>query len=753
MVRMGLVRLDEYTIPFVLKVCADVPAVDKGREVHGVVFKLGFDGDVFVGNTLLSLYAGGSIEESRRVFEEMGERDIVSWNSMIAAFSYNGCFGDALVWFGKLRLSNGVKPNSVTVVSVLPVCAELEDGKTVRGIHGYVVKAGFGSQLNICNALVDVYGKCGKIEAAKLAFNEMGQKNVVSWNAVMSGIARNGLAMDALDMFRLMVVAGEKPDSFTLSTLIPVLVELEFFDMGKEVHGYGIRKGLVYDAFVGNSLIDAYAKSGRLKEASNMFHNMNTRSVVTWNAMIANFTQNGLELDAIRLLSEMQIRGEFPNSVTFTNVLPACSRIGCIRQGKEIHAMSFRKGFVFDIFVSNALIDMHAKCGCLTLARNVFESSIRDEISYNTLIVGYSETEHCLKSLGLFSEMGCAGLDHDTVSFVGVLSACTNLTAIKPGKEIHGQLVRKLLHSHLFVANSLLALYTKCGQLDIAKKVFDQVPNKDEASWNAMILGYGMQGELETAINMFDAMRDQGVEYDSVSYIAVLSACSHGGLVERGTKYFSDMLFRGIQPTHMHYACMVDLLGRAGLMEKTVELIKGMPIEPDANVWGAMLGACRVHGNTDLGRWAAEHLFELKPDHSGYYILLSNMYSEKGEWGEANKIRELMKSRRVKKQNQAPPLSLLGFPSGWSRAEKRRKFFAKIEEKTPAKEMEKSSLQGKSKGEEADIKQLRKSLAFKATPMPSFYKEPLLKVDLKKVPTTHPISQIEIHKTSTALIN
>lgn len=164
-----------------------------------------------------------------------------------------------------------------------------------------------------------------------------------------------------------------------------------------------------------------------------------------------------------------------------------------------------------------------------------------------------------------------------------------------------------------------------------------------------MILGYGMLGDLHSAVDMFKVMREDGVEHDSVSYISVLSACSHGGLVDKGKKYFNDMLACNIEPSQMHYACMVDLLGRSGLMDEAINLITGLPFKLDSNVWAALLGACRLHGNVDLGSWAAEHLLKLQPHHPGYYALLSNMYAEAGRWGEADRIRELMKLRGVQK--------------------------------------------------------------------------------------------------------
>ena len=649
MVRIG-VRPDDHTFPFVLKACAVGCEVRKGQEVHGSSVKLGFESDVFVGNTLLWFYGNcWGLRDAERVFDEMPEKDLVSWNTMLGVFSVNGCWAEVLDLFREMKLRSGFKPNAVSIVSVLPVCADVEDQVTAGKIHGYIVKVGLDFQVTVGNALLDVYGKCGNVDALKQAFGEMVVRNLVTWNAVITSFGSKGHYRDALDVFRLMIDEGLKPNSITISSFLPMLVELEFFKAGREVHGFSIRMGLETDTFIANSLIDMYAKSGRSTEASNVFYKLDSKNVVSWNAMVSNVAQNKLELASVRLVRQMQDYGVLPNSVTFTNVLPACARIGLVRPGKEIHARSIRMGCALDLFVSNALTDMYVKSGHLKLARNVFNISLRDEVSCNILILGYSQTSDCLESLSLFSEMQLMGLKQDNVSFMGALSACANLIAIKQGKEIHGFLLRKLFHIHLFVCNSLLDFYIKCGRIDLGRNIFDRMTNKDVASWNAMIMGYGMLGEVDTAIDLFENMRKDDVEYDSVSFIAVLSACSHGGLLEKGRKYFDELKARGIEPTQMHYACMVDLLGRAGLMEEAAELIKGLPIVPDANIWGALLGACRIYGNLELATWAAEHLFELKPEHSGYYTLLSNMYAETGRWDDAKRIRELMKSRKVKK--------------------------------------------------------------------------------------------------------
>jgi pentatricopeptide repeat protein len=224
--------------------------------------------------------------------------------------------------------------------------------------------------LKVGNALVDVYGKCGSEKASKKVFDEMEERSEVSWNAIITSFSFRGLYMDALDAFRSMIDAGMRPNSVTVSSMLPVLGELGLFKLGMEVHGFSLRTGIESDIFIANSLIDMYAKSGLSHVASTIFNKIGDRNIVSWNAMVANFAQNRHHFAAVELVRQMQVHGETPNNVTFTNVLPACARLGFLNVGKEIHARIIRVGYAFDLFVSNALSDMYSKCGHLSLARN-----------------------------------------------------------------------------------------------------------------------------------------------------------------------------------------------------------------------------------------------------------------------------------------------------------------------------------------------------------------------------------------------
>lgn len=644
------VKGDRHTYPFVLKLCSECFELQKGLEVHCYVIKVGFDTDVFVNNTLILFYGNcGDLGSAENVFGEMPERDTVSWNTIIRAFSDKGCSFEVMSLFKEMFSQAECRPNAVSLVSALPACSTIRDGMMACQIHCYSMKVGLDTKVNVGNAFIDVYGKCGVVEAAKQVFDEIVEKNSFTWNAIVNSFAFKGFNRDAFHTFRIMIDKGIELNSMTVSSVLPVLVELALFDKGREIHGFSVRVGLDAEISVANSLIDMYAKSGNSVDASNLFYRMDLRDIVSWNIMVANYAQNGLELEAIEFVRQMKVHGLVPNSVTFTNVLPACARMFALQIGKEIHARLIRTGSATDLFVSNALTDMYAKCSHLNLARNVFSLSPRDVVSYNTMIFCYSQTNQCLDSLKHFLEMGFLGIKHNTVSYIGVLSACANISALKQGKEIHASAIRRSFDEDVLVANSLLDMYVKSGEIGLGRKVFNRISRKNSASYTTMILGFGLLGEFYNAINLFEAMSEDGVECDSVSYIAVLSACSHGGLVEEGRKYFGKMLAVGIEPSQTHYACMIDLLGRSGLIEEALGLINSLPMKPEANIWGALLGVCKLHGNLELGCWAAEHLLQLEPDHSGYYILLCNMYAEAGRWEDADRIREMMNLRGVKK--------------------------------------------------------------------------------------------------------
>jgi pentatricopeptide repeat protein len=250
----------------------------------------------------------------------------------------------------------------------------------------------------------------------------------------------------------------------------------------------------------------------------------------------------------------------------------------------------------------------------------------------------------------LFHQMQLSDVALDSVTLVNVLPACANLAALQCCKHIHCYIIVRGFELDVRVVNALIDAYAKCGSLQPARQLFDKMSKRDVVSWNVMIAGYGMDGCGEAAIALFEQMQQTGMKPDEITFIGVLSACSHAGLVDEGCRYFNRMQQDyAIPPTLEHYASMADLLGRAGLLDEARELIETMPIQPDAAVWGALLGACRIHGSVELGERVAGCLFELDPENAGCYVLLSNIYAAASQWEDARKVRVTMKERGVKK--------------------------------------------------------------------------------------------------------
>eukprot|EP01018_Ginkgo_biloba_P030196 Gb_04417 [translate_table: standard] len=645
------IQPDKFTFPCVIKACANLAALQLGKDIQNHIVRSRFESDVFVVSALVDMYAKcGNVEDARQLFDKMSHRDVVSWNVMIAGYAKNQRCDDALKLFRQMRLS-GVEPNSVTFASVLSACALRAALQHGQEIHNCIIRGGFESDVLVGNALIALYSKCMTIENAHHVFDRMSPRDDVTWNAMIAGYAQNGHCDEALKLFGQMKMAGLKPNSVTIASILPSCSSLAALQQGKEIHAYIIRSGIESDAFVGSALIDMYSKCGSVDMAQKFFNQMSEIDVVLWSAMIAGYAQNGLSYEALKLFQCLQLTGVKPNSVTIASILPACANLAALQQGKEIHSYIIRNGFESEFFVGSSLIDMYAKCGSVDIACIVFDKMPqRDVVSWNAMITGYSQNERCDEALQLFRRMGLAVVNPDTVTIAGVLSACARLAALQYGKEIHSYIVRNEFESDILVGSALIDMYAKCGSLIIARQVFEMMFKRNVVTWNTMIAGYGMHGYGEKAVTLFNQMQQAGVKPDHITFVAVMSACSHAGLVDEGCQYFYCMIQdHCIMPRVEHYACMVDLLGRAGRLNEAYNFMNRMPLEPDASVWGTLLGACQIHCNIELGEHVAEHLFELEPENAGYYVLLSNIYAAAGRWDNVAKVRLMMKDRGLRK--------------------------------------------------------------------------------------------------------
>ncbi|KAL4570433.1 hypothetical protein LXL04_026085 [Taraxacum kok-saghyz] len=636
---------DKYTFPYVIKACGQLGGIRLVKSIHQTIQTMGFETDVYVGSSLIKLYAeNGCIDNARHLFDKMPQRDDVLWNVILNGYLKHGDPKHVLSLFNQMR-SSITQPGSVTYACVLSACdANIKLGTQ---LHGLLTKTGHVSDPQVLNTLISMYTKSQNLFDARELFNSVQEPGSVTWNVIIGGHVQNGLMEEASNLFREMISINMKPDTVTLASFLPAISESIVINHGKEIHCYIFRHNIHLDVFLKNALIDMYFKCREVNQARNVFNYSPAIDIVICTAMISGYVLNGMSSEALqtfRYLLNHQMR---PNPVTLSSTLPACAGLANLKLGKELHGQIVKNG-VERCHVGTSIIDMYAKCGRIDLARQVFDKmSERDTVCWNSMITGFCQNGEPEKAIELFREMD---VKYDSVTISSVLSACANLPLLSFGKAIHGIMIRGAMNNDLYAESALIDMYAKCGNLESARTVFDIMEKKSEVSWNSIISAYGNHGRLQQCLSLFHQMEGSGYLPDHVTFLAIISACDHSGLVDEGLGYFKSMTEDyGISPGKEHYACVIDLYGRAGRLGEAFETIKSMPFDPDAGVWGTLLGACRVHGDVELAEMASRHLFEMDPGNSGYYVLLSNVQADAGKWEGVGKTRSMMKDRGVEK--------------------------------------------------------------------------------------------------------
>ncbi|KVI05144.1 Pentatricopeptide repeat-containing protein [Cynara cardunculus var. scolymus] len=550
----------------------------------------------------------GRLLAAERVFEEMPERDVVSWNSMMSGYFRNGFPEKTVEVFVSLVRCFDCVPGAYSFTCMMKACASLKIFNLALQVHGFAEKLGFLGDdsvessmvdmyiksgapdfaervflkmLNPNISLIDMYAKCGCFRKARQVFNDLKEHNVVSWTSMIGGAAHCGKEEEAISLFKQMKAVSVASDQFTLATVLNASYGLQDIYLGSQIHAYSIRIGIDHLTSVANALVTMYAKCGDIESVNRAFNWMSHKDIISWTTMITAFSHNG-------------------------NV------------GK---------------------------------ARECFDKMPeRNVVSWNSMLATYIQHGFWEEGLKVYVLMRKEGVKPDCVTFVTSISACAYAAILKLGNQIVAQAEKFGFGSDVSVKNSIVTMYSKCGRIGEACKTFDSILAKNLISWNAMMAGYAQSGQGNQVIDTFEQMIRSGIMPDNISYVSVLSGCSHSGLVPEGHYYF-DMLLKDqdISPTCEHFACMVDLLGRAGRVEEAKDLIDKMLIKPNAAVWGALLGACRIHGKATLAETALKNLVVLDAEDSGSYVLLANLYSDSGKLESVSNVRRIMKDKGIRK--------------------------------------------------------------------------------------------------------
>ncbi|KAL5711041.1 hypothetical protein ACHQM5_021540 [Ranunculus cassubicifolius] len=502
-------------------------------------------------------------------------------------------------------------------------------------IHAQIITNNYKFESFLINNLINVYAKCNNLSQSLLIFSNIPHetKNIITFSSLITNCSHLRKPFEGLRVFNEMRGMGIYPNQFTFSAILPSCGETEEVVYGEGIHCLICKHGFGGDLFVGSALIDMYAKCGGMEFAEKVFDEMPERNLVSWNSLIVGFSRNKLFDRAVEVFRDVvKERLVFPDQVSFSSAFSACANMGGLWVGKQVHCVSVKHGLVALAYVKNSLMDMYNKCGSFEDAVSIFETlEGRDVVTWNVMSMGWVHSRRFEEACNYFWFMIREGISPDEASFSTVLHASANLAALGQGTLTHGIVIKTGFLENVGVSSPLITMYAKCGKLTDARRVFDEIDNRNVVCWTAIIAAYQQHGCAEKVIDLFEEMLAESIKPDYITFVCVLSACSHAGQVEKGFGYFNDMSHVHLmEPGYEHYACIVDMLGRAGQLEEAKRFIESMPIEPDPSVWGALLGACRSYSNLEMAKEVAERLFVIEPNNSGNYVLLSNIYTQHG---------------------------------------------------------------------------------------------------------------------------
>ncbi|CAA0393772.1 Pentatricopeptide repeat-containing protein [Arabidopsis thaliana] len=640
---------DTFTFPSLLKACASLQRLSFGLSIHQQVLVNGFSSDSYISSSLVNLYAKfGLLAHARKVFDEMRERDVVHWTAMIGCYSRAGIVGEACSLVNEMRFQ-GIKPSPVTLLEML--CGVLEITQ-LQCLHAFAVIYGFECDIAVMNSMLNLYCKCDHVGDAKDLFDQMEQRDMVSWNTMISGYASVCNMSEILKLLYRMRGDGLRPDQQTFGASLSVSGTMCDLEMGRMLHCQIVKTGFDVDMHLKTALITMYLKCGKEEASYRVLETIPNKDVVCWTVMISGLMRLGRAEKALIVFSEMLQSGSDLSSEAIASVVASCAQLGSFDLGASVHGYVLRQGYTLDTPALNSLITMYAKCGHLDKSLVIFERmNERDLVSWNAIISGYAQNVDLCKALLLFEEMKFKTVQQvDSFTVVSLLQACSSAGALPVGKLIHCIVIRSFIRPCSLVDTALVDMYSKCGYLEAAQRCFDSISWKDVVSWGTLIAGYGFHGKGDIALEIYSEFLHSGMEPNHVIFLAVLSSCSHNGMVQQGLKIFSSMVRDfGVEPNHEHLACVVDLLCRAKRIEDAFKFYKENFTRPSIDVLGIILDACRANGKTEVEDIICEDMIELKPGDAGHYVKLGHSFAAMKRWDDVSESWNQMRSLGLKK--------------------------------------------------------------------------------------------------------
>lgn len=484
-----LVVPDNYTYPLALKACSALNDLQEGRKIQTLIQNdkdyRNFTPSIHVQSAMIDMFAKcGSLDDAILIFEGMPYRDLALWTVIICGTLHNREYIRAMCLFKRMRYE-GFRPDSVSVAAVLPACSRLESSRNKElgmALHGCAINCGFEGDLFVSNALIDMYCKCGDTVEGQSVFCNMVHKDAVSWGTLIAGYSQNCECRKSVDLYMEMRMSGLRTSAVTVASVLPGFGRLGLLKQGKEMHAYILKQGFEDDNVVGSALIDMYSNCGSSREAEHVFGSTSHRDIMLWNSMIAGHSGNDQFDSAFRVFRGIWGCMLKPNSITLMSILPVCTKLGALKQGKEIHSHAIRSSLLNVVSVGNSLIDMYCKCGFLQLGVNLFNCMMdKNVVTYNTIISSYGIHGYADNAFSFFNSMKAARVKPTKLTFIALLSACRHAGLVDAGESLFNSMIDNYgMQPDMEHYSCMVDLLGRAGHIEEACNFISRMPIEPE---------------------------------------------------------------------------------------------------------------------------------------------------------------------------------------------------------------------------------------------------------------------------------
>lgn len=518
---------------------------------------------------------------------------------MIRGYTRAGLHREALELFRYMSEEKSIVPDKYSFTFALKASTGALDLERGLGIHELVSEMGFESDVYIGTALVEMYCKGGDLVRAREVFDEMPERDVVTWNIMVSGLVQNGCFGEALRLFRDMCLSCVEIDHVSLYNLIPAVSKIGSKDVCRCLHGFVVKKG--FTSGFSSGLIDMYCKCADLDAAECVFEDVSSKDDSSWGAMMAAYAHNGCFTKVLEFFDVMRSYDVRVSKVAVVSALQAAACVGDLGKGIAIHEYVVQHGMMAEVSVVTSLVSMYSKCGELEIAEQLFRNTKdRDVVTWSAMIASFELAGHHDDALSLFRDMMKTDVKPNAVVLTSVLPACAGIAAAsRLGKSVHCYAIKADIDSELAAATAIISMYAKNGLFSPALKAFERLRIKDAVAYNALAQGYTQIGDASKAFDVYHKMKLHGVRPDSGTMVGLLQTCALCSNYDQGSCVYGQTIKHGFDSEcHVAHA-LIDMFTKYHALAAAKSLFDKCGFEKSTVSWNIMMNGYLINGQAE----------------------------------------------------------------------------------------------------------------------------------------------------------